>query len=313
MIGSPIAEFRMEVWLVAKRKPKPEAWFKFAVVNLAGQDWMHFIEREYVAAHVFANMDCHIAAIQEVGPAKNLALLAKAKRESRFAANFDFVKGKRVKDGYTVAMAYDTDWFEVVDSGDFWLSPKNKNVKGWKDAMRPRASQWVEFRHKKTGKQFLVVNTHLDNVSPDARIGGTKINLEFIEEYTRDRPDLPVVLLGDFNMSVDSPFREKWQTPEMQEPYRLTTDIHGFTDCYKKIHPKREYMAEPPRRPNSYHAMKGDTYTGDEWGTWCVIYGFIRKARNQNIRVDEYIVVKDSIGGIWPSDHFWVVLRLVIF
>lgn len=101
------------------------------------------------------------------------------------------------KEGEYMAILYKTQTVKLLKWGTFWLSdtPDTPSL-GWDAACR-RTATWAFFRHKATGRKFLMVNTHLDHVGKQARIKGMALILDRIKELNPE--GLPVVLTGDFN------------------------------------------------------------------------------------------------------------------
>jgi len=94
---------------------------------------------------------------------------------------------------------YDCSRFEQQDSGDFALSdtPECLGSKSW-DTACCRMCTWVILKHKSSGYTFMVVNTHLDHVSEEARIKGCELIMNFVEN--RKESDA-ALFCGDFNCS----------------------------------------------------------------------------------------------------------------
>ena len=65
------------------------------------------------------------------------------------------------------------------------------------DAAEPRTALWCRFKHKKTGKEFIFINTHLDHKGVEARKNGLELLLNQMEKVNIKK--LPMVVLGDFN------------------------------------------------------------------------------------------------------------------
>ena len=92
---------------------------------------------------------------------------------------------------------YNTDKFDVLDSGDFWLSETPDSVSfGW-DAVCRRICTWGKFRNKETGFTFVYFNLHMDHKGIVARAESAKLILQKIKEFPEP---LPVMLSGDFNV-----------------------------------------------------------------------------------------------------------------
>lgn len=92
---------------------------------------------------------------------------------------------------------YKTNRFELLNSGNFWLSENTGYPnKGW-DAALPRICTWGEFKDKKSKLHFYFFNLHMDHVGVVARDESSKLILEKIREICGNKP---VILSGDFNV-----------------------------------------------------------------------------------------------------------------
>ena len=96
---------------------------------------------------------------------------------------------------------YRKDKFKLLKSGNFWLSEDtSKPNKGW-DAAYTRICTWGEFKDI-TGKfRFWFFNLHMDHIGVVARRESAVLILEKIKQMAGD---LPVIVTGDFNGTVDS-------------------------------------------------------------------------------------------------------------
>lgn len=92
---------------------------------------------------------------------------------------------------------YQSNRFELLDSGNFWLSEETDFPnKGW-DAALPRICTWGEFKEKQSHLRFYFFNLHMDHVGVVARDESSKLVLRKIEEMCGNNP---VILAGDFNV-----------------------------------------------------------------------------------------------------------------
>lgn len=99
--------------------------------------------------------------------------------------------------GEYAAIFYKPERFELLDSGNFWLSTDTSRPnKGW-DAACIRVCTWGKFRDKESDKTFVYFNLHMDHVGVVARAESAKLILEKIKEFPEK---LPVMLSGDFNV-----------------------------------------------------------------------------------------------------------------
>lgn len=163
---------------------------------------------------------------------------------------------------------------QLIDSGDFWLS-LTPTVDGSSsfDSMFPRLCTWVCLEFQET--RFLVFNTHLDHVKPLTRESQVGV---LCQEIKRLNPsNLPVVIMGDFNDSPESETRKKI----LRHFLRLRDDW----SCPEEA---------------SHHPFTGTNPEGHriDW----LLHDFEKKA--------ELHLNKESHEGIWPSDHFPLVVKL---
>ncbi len=170
------------------------------------------------------------------------------------------------------AIFYRVDKFDVVDSGTFWLSlTPDVPSSNW-DSACYRICTWAVLESKADGKQFAVLNTHLDHVSVEAMTNQAKIVADKADSF-----DIPVVITGDFNATADS------------EAIKTVTD-RGYVDC----------CVAAPDTDNS------GTYNGYEKGRDDydrIDYCFI----NDGFEVTKY----DVMDGIYASDHFAIYADLL--
>ncbi|POS74330.1 endonuclease/Exonuclease/phosphatase [Diaporthe helianthi] len=94
---------------------------------------------------------------------------------------------------------YRTDVLRLLYSEVKWLSPTPDVVSfGWGAGSRRVVTIGV-FEHIATGKRFIHANTHLDNVSSQARSEGIKVVASRMKAVQQTYGELPVSLTGDFN------------------------------------------------------------------------------------------------------------------
>jgi endonuclease/exonuclease/phosphatase family metal-dependent hydrolase len=157
---------------------------------LAGNGWD---KRAPVIAGIIRARDIDILGTQE-GLSHQLIHL----KELRPGYNYIGVGRDDGKDaGEHSAIFYKRDKYEVLDHGDFWLSPvTNRPNKGW-DAALPRICTWGKFRERRTGFRFYCFNLHMDHVGVVARRESAKLVLDTIRKMTGR---IPVILMGDFNV-----------------------------------------------------------------------------------------------------------------
>jgi endonuclease/exonuclease/phosphatase family metal-dependent hydrolase len=102
--------------------------------------------------------------------------------------------------GEFVAIWYDRRRLKPERYEHFWLSdtPEVIGSNTWGGGSI-RMVTWARFLDRETGRQFYAANTHLDNVSAEARVKAAHLIRERLSAL---RPRLPVVLTGDFNAAA---------------------------------------------------------------------------------------------------------------
>lgn len=107
------------------------------------------------------------------------------------------------KKGEHMAVFYNKKTVSLLKWGTFWLSetPDEPSF-GWDAACR-RTATWALMKSKASGQKFYFVDTHLDHKGAEARREGLALILERLSAINRD--NLPVVLVGDFNVEISDP------------------------------------------------------------------------------------------------------------
>lgn len=105
--------------------------------------------------------------------------------------------------GEHMSVFYNTRTIKLIKWGTYYLSETPDVVsKGW-DAKYPRTATWALLEEKATGMRFFFVNTHLDHKGVVARKESLALLHRKISEMNPD--NLPMVLMGDFNVLPDNP------------------------------------------------------------------------------------------------------------
>ena len=100
------------------------------------------------------------------------------------------------------ALFFKSSRFDLIDSGNFWLSetPDVAGSRGW-DGACERIATWAKLKDKLTEKMLFTLNTHFDHEGKVARTESVNLILNKVNELANN---LPVVVIGDFNASIDS-------------------------------------------------------------------------------------------------------------
>ncbi len=109
------------------------------------------------------------------------------------------------KGGNTVLM-YNTSALEALQCKSFFLSgtPDKPSVNGWNEETQYRTTIWGQFRHRGSGKEFFVADTHmpLGSESRDntARANAATLNISRMKAAAGE--DAPLFIVGDMNTSL---------------------------------------------------------------------------------------------------------------
>ncbi|NLV44017.1 MAG: hypothetical protein GXY07_05915 [Candidatus Hydrogenedentes bacterium] len=98
------------------------------------------------------------------------------------------------------ALFYRKSRYDLLDSGQFWLSP-NPGLPfgfGWLKLSAPRYLSWACLRDRFNGFTFLFLNSHLDNNTLNKESSAPLIFNTFSPHAAR----LPVIFTGDFNTNA---------------------------------------------------------------------------------------------------------------
>lgn len=96
------------------------------------------------------------------------------------------------------AIFYVTNRFEVLESGNFWLSETPETPsRGW-DANNIRIVTWVKLKDIEKARTIYVFNTHFDHKGTVSQRESSKLLAEKIRNI--ENPSAPVFITGDFNM-----------------------------------------------------------------------------------------------------------------
>lgn len=177
---------------------------------------------------------------------------------------------------------YNSEKYDAVDSGTFWLSSTPSiPSRGW-DGQFNRVCSYVVLKDKQTGFTYAHFNTHFDHRGEIARLEAVAVVSKKIAEIC---PDIPVVLSGDLNAT------------ETSEMYSRVIEC-GFTDTRKAA---KEVINGGSA---SYHGYADLQNTP-------IDFIFINSAFVKS--VDRYETDLTKYRDIYPSDHHPVVAKITIY
>ena len=169
------------------------------------------------------------------------------------------------------AIFYNTDLFEVLDHGDFWLAEDTTRPNlGW-DAACIRVCTWGKFRHKPSGREFLFFNLHMDHIGVLARINSAKL---IKEKMNALGSELPTFLTGDFNVDQHS------------DAYQTITGDGKLLDSY--------VVSDFTFAPNgTFNNWRTDAFSGER-----IDHIFV----TPNVHVKKYGILTDTYRTIDGND-----------
>jgi len=181
------------------------------------------------------------------------------------------------------ALYFNVNEYAVEQQGTFWLSETPGEVSmGW-DASYPRICTYGLLVNKNIGVRFFVFNTHLDHIGNVARKKGLELILQKMEEL--NTANLPVVLMGDFNLEPQSA---------------------AISMLNKQMNDSKDISIEPSFGPEgTFNAFRFQSIA-----TKRIDYVFVSKS--EKIEVQKYGVLNNSYNLKYPSDHFPVYVKMLI-
>ena len=184
--------------------------------------------------------------------------------------------------GEFMAVFFDSERLTPREYDHFWLSdtPDTVGSSSWGNKV-VRMATWVRFTDHGTGRDLIVLNTHLDHAVAKAQLRGAELVAERIADFDAD---LPVIVTGDFNVPA-----------EESEPYDVLVDGTGLLDTWLAADDQRTQAYQ------TFHGYDAGTLGGDRIDWILVRAGTRVRAAAINTR---------TFDGRWASDH-WPVQALV--
>lgn len=177
------------------------------------------------------------------------------------------------------AILFNKNRFEVLDQNTFWLSetPEIPGSRSW-DAAITRVATWARLKDKRSGAEFVIINTHFDHIGNEARSNSAAILKAKALELGKN---LPVIITGDFNCTRDEiPYQRMMAKSGLQLHDPATQNAPG-TFCNFAV--------------NSMACRAIDyIFHSDHWNAV------------------NYTVIQDNDGKNYPSDHLPVMVKLTL-
>lgn len=123
------------------------------------------------------------------------------------------------------AILYRSSQVKVLRTGYFSLSenPDSIGKKGW-DAAFPRFALWAVMQHRSSGKQFVLLNTHLDHIGAVNRREGAKL---IISQLKNIAGNMPMIVTGDFNADEHSEAYGILTRDNLVDAYKVAKHRYG--------------------------------------------------------------------------------------
>ena len=174
-----------------------------------------------------------------------------------------------------------TSTFNVLKSGDFWLSETpDKPGPGW-DAHLNRICSWVQLQDKKTKKKCYFFNVHYDHQGVQARRESSLLILRKIKEIAGKEP---AVFTGDLNGGNQS----EW--------YNSLSNSGWLNDTYKQV-------AHPYVNNGSFNGFGANLKS-----TEIIDHIFVTAP----FSVTKWGILTDTYHGKFPSDHYPVLAVITL-
>ena len=184
------------------------------------------------------------------------------------------------RSGESAAILYRPERLEALSEKTIWLSETPNVYSLDYGTTLPRVATYARFRDRRTGREFVFANVHLQHRNdPECRAKQIAVLLKELSPYL-DGGSLPVILTGDFNAYPT------------EAAYRLTAD---------RMRDAREISQTPPA------LAEGRTFQG---------YKPVRPETSNDLPID-YIFVSGpatvlsyesvdnfNAGGLASSDHY---------
>lgn len=252
--------------------------------ELAGFGWKG---RKDICVAVMRKQKPDIICMQEVLRGQNEDL--KKAFKDYFSFGFEGPEMDAFTEGYhgiaKNPIFFSTKRYELLSAGGYWLSetPLVAGSLSW-DSARARNANWVRLKDKRTGKDFRVVNVHLDHKSQQAKEGQIKMVIDEAKQYATDYPQ---ILSGDLNAHATNPVYGIVKTGDWKDTYTM---IHG--------------EAEPGY---TVHEFQGEQYTKKDKGKK-IDFIFSRGA----VKPLAANIIRDSVDSRYPSDHYFVSAEVIM-
>ncbi|MEQ8846994.1 endonuclease/exonuclease/phosphatase family protein [Botrimarina sp.] len=193
------------------------------------------------------------------------------------------------EEGEHSAIYYRRERFEPLDSGTLWLSNTPDKPSLYPGAACRRIASWVVLRDKAQAAsrdggsplgELLVLNTHWDHVSDEARRHSGAMIAERLPELAEGRA---AIVMGDLNATEETPALAA-----------LRDGPVPLVDSYRAAHPQRN------DDERTFHGFRG----GDQGSRIDFIL------HSDRLKTTGAEILRTDDDGVYPSDHYPVTAEL---
>ncbi len=184
--------------------------------------------------------------------------------------------------GESCNILYDSTKFAVIDSGTYWHSdtPDIPASRTWGNSL-PRITTWGRYQDKRSGNQFVVMNTHFHWQEPYVS-ETTKL---ILRKWREIAGDTPMILMGDFNLDPTS------ETHQLFCRETGAEDVRGnFIDCWQALGKSETDAA-------TSHSFKGGT--SQHRIDWILV--------TPEFKPEKIDIIYYQENDRYPSDHYPVL------
>jgi endonuclease/exonuclease/phosphatase family metal-dependent hydrolase len=181
------------------------------------------------------------------------------------------------------AIFYHAGRFDLISAGGYWLSetPHLAGSRSWKSASI-RLANWMRLRDHQTGREFRILNTHLDHMSELAKMNQVRM---ILDDTCMFPANYPQIMTGDLNMDSGHPLIHRIKEAD-------------WWDSYQKVH-------HPEDPGNTYHGFLGADYQTDQGKIdWIFAKG--------ELRIESAEILRDHENKRYPSDHYFVQADILL-
>jgi endonuclease/exonuclease/phosphatase family metal-dependent hydrolase len=172
----------------------------------------------------------------------------------------------------TQPVMYRRDRFDALDQGFFFFSPNPDEIysRSW-DGGFPAFASWVHFLDRRSRTSFYLYNVHFDHSSRGNRIKAAELVVDRLGD--REYPEDPVIVAGDFN------------APWFFRPVQIVSDAG---------------LDIADTTGSTFHLRRGIN----------IIPAIDHVLASDGFEIGSTEVLRKRYGGVWPSDHYPVLVTL---